>query len=103
MRFFGYFFPPRGWADATAVLAQININLKELNMKVSEALAALKDAKAELSKASTEILAKIEALQSSDPDISAEGQETVDGIVKIAKALDDVVPDAPDAGAGTGA
>ncbi len=106
MRFFGHFFPPRGGAGAAAVLAAINQNLSQLNMKVSEALAALAGAKAELTKASAEILAKIEELKSSDPDISPEGQATVEGIVSIGQALDNIVPDpapTPDAGPGTGA
>lgn len=69
-------------------------NLDELTMKLSEALAAIAQVKAQLIKAKDEILAKISALESTDPDISPEGQENISGLKAIAEALDGIVPDA---------
>ena len=80
------------------ILSAIKHQLNSIEMKVSELAATLNTVKDTLSKAKAEILAKIEALSSSDPDISPEGQQAIEQLKAVATALDDVVPDAtPDA------
>ena len=78
-------------------LSHIRQQLNQLEMKQSELAATLNTVKDTLSKAKTEILAKIEALSSSDPDISPEGQQAIEQLKAVATALDDVVPDATEA------
>ena len=76
-------------------LSTINLKLDAIIMKLSEALTVLSAAKTKLDEASTEILAKLEELKSTDPDISPEGVVTINGIASIATALSDVVPGTP--------
>lgn len=76
-------------------LDRILDNQKKIIMKQSELAAALTSVKDQLTKAKDEILAKIAALQTSDPDISPEGQAALDSLKAIAQALDDVVEDVP--------
>ncbi len=74
-------------------LSHIVSQLNKFDMKLSEALAALSTIKDTLAKAKGEILSKIEALNSTDPDISPEGQATIDQLKAVADALDAIVPD----------
>lgn len=70
--------------------------LNRLVMKLSEALALVKSSGDVLSKASAEITKLISDLKDTDPDISTEGQESVERISAIATALDSIVPDVSD-------
>jgi len=72
----------------------LNLKLDKLIMKVSELAAVLEAVRSQIKKASTEIMAKIEALSSSDPDLSPEALAALSDIKASAKALDDIVPDA---------
>mgnify|MGYP001611763744 CR=1 FL=1 len=72
----------------------VNLKLDLLIMKVSELVETLGAVRVQLKKASTEILVKIDALSSSDPDLSPEVLEALADIKLSAQALDDIVPDA---------
>lgn len=76
-------------------LAAINTNLTDILMKLSEALELLKGAKEKLAEGKTEILAKLEELKNTDPDLSPEGAAIIGEIADIATALADVVPNTP--------
>jgi Sec-independent protein translocase protein TatA len=116
MRWFGYFFPPRSGAGATAVLAQICSNLKTLNMTVIEGFNKLSADAKQLNKALGEIKDLVGTLkqqgddlkaQLANQELTAEQQAAVDAISATAQQLDDVTPDpvavpAPDSGPGTG-
>lgn len=65
--------------------------LERTVMKVSEATAAFIEVKDALVEASDELLALIEKLKESDPDISPEGAAAVEKSLSIARALKDVV------------
>jgi anion-transporting ArsA/GET3 family ATPase len=82
----------------------ITPDLKEIQMLLSEAIASITASDAELKKAQGEIVAKLETLQASIADLqnqlanaplTAEQQAAVDAVAADAKALDDIVPDAP--------
>ena len=76
-------------------LKEINKQLKEIEMKVDEAIDAVKAVGEQLEKATREILAKIEALENVLPDDLTEEQQAAIQVLKDkAKALDDIVPDA---------
>lgn len=81
--------------DFRAELAILNLKLEKILMKQSELAAALEAVKNQLSKAKDEILAEIEKLKSSDPDISPEGVAAIENLQAIGQALDDVVADVP--------
>jgi len=62
--------------------------------KLSELAGVLTGIDDTLDKAKTEIVNIIAELRKTDPDISPEGQAALDRLSTLAKALDDVVPDA---------
>lgn len=74
---------------------QINNKLDKIIMKQSELAANLEGVSSQLSKAKDEILAELDKLRASDPDLSPEGIAAVQKLGNIAQALDDVIADAP--------
>src|SRR5262245_40380012 len=69
---------------------------KRLMAKQSELAGLLKSVGDKLDEASTEILAEIEKLKQTDPDISAEGMAQLERITAKATALADIVPNNPE-------
>lgn len=66
-------------------------------MKLSEALTAIGELETSLDEASTEILAELEKLRTTDPDLSPEGTALVERAKAKAKALADIIPNEPPA------
>lgn len=64
-------------------------------MKLSEALAAVGELETSLDEASKEILAELEKLRTTDPDLSPEGTALIDRVKVKAKALADIIPNEP--------
>lgn len=65
-------------------------------MKLSELLTAVGEVETKLDEASTEILAELEKLRTTDPDISPEGAAVVERVKTKAQALADIIPNAPE-------
>ena len=87
-----------GWkkdlAEINKKLDTTSEQLEVITLKLSELTGHLNEVGDKLEKAQAEILAALEKLGSSDPDLSSEGQAAVDRVRAIAEALDAVVPDA---------
>lgn len=69
---------------------------EKLIMKQSELAAKLEEVSTQLHKAKEEIMAELDALRASDPDLSPEGVAAVQKLGNIAQALDDVIADKPE-------
>ena len=65
-------------------------------MKVSELAVAFSELSAQLAKAQSEILGKIDALEAAlvDVELPSEAVEALEGLRVGAQVLDDIVPDA---------
>ena len=72
-----------------------SFNPKEILMKVSELAVAVSQVSAQLTKAQSEILSKIDALETAliDVELPDEAVAALDGLKVGAQALDDIVPD----------
>ena len=79
----------------------LNSKINTLMGNQAEAAAELVLIKTQLTKAVTEIQAKIQALEDAvnnpDQDVSPELQAAVDDLKGLSQTLDDIVPDAPPA------
>ena len=73
----------------------LNQKLDQIIVKQSELAGSLEKVSTQLSKAKDEIMAELDKLRSSDPDLSPEGVEAVQKLGNIAQALDDVIKDQP--------
>jgi hypothetical protein len=79
--------------DVVLILTVLNLLLtRKVIMKVSETLVVIAEIKANLIEAKTEILAKLEELNTTDPDLSPEGAALVEEVRGISKGLADIVP-----------
>jgi chromosome segregation ATPase len=78
-------------------VSEINKQQKKIDMKLSELAGSLNEVGDKLDKAQAEILDAIAKLQATDPDISPEGQDSVQRLKSVADALDAIVPDNPTA------
>lgn len=76
------------------VLAVLVLLTIRIDMKLSEALAAVGELEASLDEASTEILAELEKLRTTDPDLSAEGAALIERVRGKARGLADIIPNA---------
>ena len=82
-----------GMGRVNKKLDEISEQLEQINVKLSELSGHLNEVGDKLEKAQAEILAALDKLASSDPDLSPEGQAAVERVKAIAEALDAVIPD----------
>lgn len=71
--------------------------LKEISMKLDEAIEEIKAVSAQLAVAKDEIIAKITALENATGDLTPEQQAALEQLKAAAQGLDDIVPPTPEA------
>lgn len=77
-------------------LATITCGIKEINMKVSEAIALVNDVRKQLIKSKGEILRKLAQLENADGELTVDQAQAVSDLRALVQQQDDLIPDAVD-------
>ena len=80
-------------AQEREIFNQLNQKLDHIIMKQSEATSKLESALQTFKKAKDEIMAELDKLRASDPDLSPEGTAAVQNLGNIAQAFDAIIAD----------